>query len=1027
MRLLSLDALRHRRFLSGFLLALCFCLRTVLPSLAVEKSVLPDVVLRNWDLDDGLPSARINAIARTSDGYLWLATQRGVVRFDGARFAIFDAANTPGMKDDRASCLLLDGHGDLWVGTASGTLLKRAGQIFRAQDLGAAAPYRPFDGSAAGKVNALAEDGQGAIWLAIEGMGLVRFLNGQATAFNTNSGLPSLDVRKILCDREGRLWAVADGQLGMFSQGRWQTPDSMPPASQGVRTISLARDGGLWVATGTVDPLATRDLRIYKLREGRWSAEAEPYPWPQDSQQFQRLALLEDEGGRLWCATAGGVFCHTPGASWERLFAVAPWIQVEVMCLAEGDNDLLWMGTRTTGLLQVQKRQVMSVPLPDVASQHAVLTVCASQDGNIWCGTDGAGIFRWHGGQMTQYGAESGLPSLHVAALLEDHQTNLWAGTDNGLFRRVGTKFEPVPGPAPLRGPILALLEDRQGNLWTGGPEGLVRLGATGATVFRAAPGLFGGAIRALAQDPQGRIWVGPNAGLYWLDGEEFKHCPVPQVPRLQGIFALHCDREGALWIGTDLAGLLRLQGGRFDQWISVRDGLPSNHLTAILEDDDGDLWFGSENGVFGCSKAALDAYQPGTSPLLQPRRLTVADGLAHKVCSGVGQPSACKSADGRLWFPDGPALAVFSPATIPRTSRVWSPLIDGAAVDGASVNLLPSGLRVPAGARRLELQFTSPNLLTPERLRFRFRLEGLDHAWVDAGPRREASYYRLPPGQYEFKVMVSGPEGIWQEGRGLPLQVLPYLWQRRSFQWAGGLALLVGVAGAAWGLERSRSRRRLDRLNFQRTLDAERQRIARDIHDDLGSGLTEIILMSDSLDGALPPTPGDQKLIAEISARARALTRAMDEVVWAINPRNDTLEGFLTYLGKFTQDYLGRAEIRCRWNVPLEVPDLPLSAECRHNLYLACKEAIHNVVKHAHASEVSIRFDWVDQGFSLTIEDDGKGFKLEVPMARGNGLSNMRQRLEQHHGECAIETAPNGGTRVRLSLPGVRTKTSPF
>jgi len=274
--------------------------------------------------------------------------------------------------------------------------------------------------------------------------------------------------------------------------------------------------------------------------------------------------------------------------------------------------------------------------------------------------------------------------------------------------------------------------------------------------------------------------------------------------------------------------------------------------------------------------------------------------------------------------------------------------------------------------------------------------------------------------------VSASGPENVWQEGPALRLEVVPRFWERRLFQLAGGLGLLAGVAGTVWALERGRSRRRLERLELQRSLDSERQRIARDIHDDLGSGLTEIILLSDSLDEVIQPTPADQKMVGEISARARSLTRAMDEVVWAINPRNDTLEGFLTYLGKFTQDYLNRAEVRCRWNVPTEVPELPLSAEMRHNLYLACKEALHNIVKHAGASEVSIRLDLNEKGFTLVIEDDGQGFVVAVPPARGNGLSNMRQRLKELHGVCCVESAPGRGTRVMFSLPRAADKSHP-
>ena len=417
---------------------------------------------------------------------------------------------------------------------------------------------------AAGKVNAMAEDGQGALWLAIEGGGLVRFHNGHTEAFSTNSGLPSLDVRKSFAMATagcGRLPADSLASL-KAAVGESRAGSRLPPRPCG--PSARARDGGLWVATGTVGPLASRDLRVYKLKEGEWSAQSEPYPWPQDSQQFQRLALFEDQSGRIWCATAGGVFFHTPGGSWQRLLSVAPWVQVEIMCLAEDEDGLLWMGTRTTGLLQVKKRQVMTFPCRPNASQRAVLTACASKDGSVWCGTDGAGIFRWQADQIAHFGTEQGLTNVHVAALLEDRRTNLWAGTDGGLFRRVGERFESVPGPPALREPILALLEDRQGNLWTGGRAGLVRLNTEGGRFFGAKEDLFGGAIRALAEDHQGRIWVGPNAGLYWLDGEQFHYCRVPQEPYLQGICALHCDAAGTLWIGTDLAGLLRFRGGSF-------------------------------------------------------------------------------------------------------------------------------------------------------------------------------------------------------------------------------------------------------------------------------------------------------------------------------------------------------------------------------------------------------------------------------------------------------------------------------
>ena len=1003
-------ALRHRQFARGPLLVLGLCLGLAVGGFAVEKVVLQDVILRNWDLDDGLISTRVNAVADTPDGFLWVATQRGLVRFDGNRFVACSLTNIPGLKENHATCLLVDAKGVLWAGF-SGRLLRKTEAGFAAQDLGMTTGGR--------RLNALAEDAQGALWLATDGAGLVRFHDGRAEAFSTDSGLPSAKVAQVLCDARGKLWAVAGGQLITFEEGRWRAPPGAVAWPQTVSAIARANDGGLWAATITTRPLGGHSTQVYKLKETGWSAEFEPYPWPEDSQQFHGLTMFEDRGGRLWCVTGGSVFFKPPRGPWQRLVSTAPWIQVEALCLTEDENGMLWIGTRTTGLLQVRPRPVTAFPLPAFASQHAVLTACAARDGSVWGGTDGAGIFRWRGDEVSHYDAEQGLTNLQVAVLLEDHQTNLWAGTFGGLFRRVGERFVPVPETAALCKPILTLLEDHQGALWAGGHAGLVRLEGQSARVFGPSDGLPRATVRALAEDREGRLWVGTTeAELYRQENEHFRGWPMPQKPVPYAIRALHCDGAGALWIGTDFAGLLRLQNGHFDDWDWSRDGLPSNYLSAIVEDGDGVLWFSSENGIFGCSKQMFDEYQQRRIARLQPRRLTPSDGLAHKVCSGVGQPAASRSPDGRLWFPDGPALAVFNPSALPRQARVWPPLIESVLVDGVLRSPAKDGLQVKSGARRIEFQYTSPNLVSPEQLLFRIRLEGLDREWVEARTRREVSYYHLPPGSYEFKVIASGPEGVWQEGRALRLEVIPRFWERRSFQLAAGLGLLAGVAGAVWAIERSRSRRRLERLELQRRMDAERQRIARDIHDDLGSGLTEIILMSDSLgeEGALAPS--SRKVVGEVSACARALTRAMDEVVWAINPRNDTLESLLTYFNKFVQTHLTVAGVRCRWDVPLEVPELFLSAEIRHNLYLACKEALNNVTRHAGASEVWVRLAFIERGFTLSIEDDGKGFSASAAPARGNGLANMRQRLEAVHGNCRIESAPGRGTRVVFSVP---------
>lgn len=987
--------------------------------------------MRNWDLDDGLPSTRINAVARTPDGYLWLGTMRGLVRFDGARFTIFNSATTPAFKDSRVASLLVERSGALWVGTYKGGLLKRAGDSFTAVDL---------RGVGRGwSVKALAQDAQGAIWIGTGGGDLIHLNQGATEVFGKAQGWPSNNVSRLLYDGTGRLWALAGGSLLTLDAGRWGWPAGVPPPAHAVQAIAPSSDGGLWVATLAGTDSDNSGARILKLKAGRWEAELEPYPWPQDSSRSRVRALHEDKQGRLWSGTAGrGVFLRWGAGGWQQLAPDAPLCQLDTLCLAEDEGGAIWIGTRTAGLYQARPRLVTTRQVPAEADQSELVTACAARDGSVWGGTDGAGVFRWRGREVTRFGLAQGLSDLRVAALLEDRHTNLWAGTYGGLFRWQGGRFELVTEPAALRRATFALLEDRRGRLWAGTLGQVVCLEAGQTTVYGRSEGLASARVHALAEDAGGRIWAAlDGAGLYRQDGARFEHYqpkvwsngqPVRGWLGEDVIHALHWDREGALWVATGGFGLSRLKNGMLDQWMWLEDGLPSNHHLALLEDHTGNLWLSSENGIFGLSKRALNDYRRGQSPRLTPWRLTPAEGLSHKVCSGIGQPAAAQSADGRMWFPDGIALATFDPAAIPHGARTWPPVIEEAIVDGARLAPAEDGtLRVKSGARTFDLHYTSPNILSPERLRFRYRLEGLDKEWTEAGDRRVASFNRLPPGRYQFSVMATGPEEAWQQADSpLRLEVIPRIYERPPVQVAAGLGLLCAVAGSVWGFERSRSRRRLERLKLQQAMDHERQRIAQDIHDDLGAGLTEIILLGDSLRVDVQRTVPTETVAKEISAGARALTRAMDEVVWAINPRNDTLESFLTYLTKFAQEYLTKAGVRSRWDVPLEPPDVPLSAEARHHLYLAAKETIHNIVKHAGASNVAIRLTLQDHAFTLEIEDNGKGFDASNPPARGNGLANMHRRLDELGGQCQVESFPGKGTRVKFVMPWAQPTTPP-
>lgn len=984
------------------------------PHPAQEASTAGDFLWRTWDTDHGLPSPRINAMGFDSDGFLWLGTPAGLVRFDGVDFSVFHPSNTPALGDARILSLHTDRNGGLWAGTADGRLLLwRQGQWVRVQLQG--------DRATQGRsVLSIAEDTHGDLWLATDGAGLLRVPpEGTVEVFDTRHGLPSPVISQVVFDDTGQCWVVAQGRLGRWLGDRWEPlmPPTEPP--QPVRFITPALQGGLWVATLSPHPWGMRGTCLFLWKNGAWSEPLAPYPWAQDSTRTRAQAILQDRHGRLWCATAaGGVFVHLPGTGWTEASAGLPPAQLQVQSLIEDPHGTIWIGTRTLGLLQLRPRPVAASPLPVHLRPHVFLSACLDRQGRLWGGTDGAGLFVWDGGTWQQVALNGPSDNLYVCVLLADRNGAVWAGTFSGLYRLPPKPAQPGAEHPALRQTTTALYEDRAGRIWAGTQGGLVCLEGPEIRVYGPEAGLPLAPARAISEDSQGNIWVAvPAEGLFRQQGDGFEPVNPQRHPALRTIRALWFDPEDRLWFATLGYGLGCLENERIRIWSSA-EGLPSDHLLAMVPWQD-HLWVSSENGLFGLKPREWIATADAPGQRVRLIRLTPREGLPFKVCTGLGQPAAGIGPDGSLVFPNGAAIVRFRPEQSLTQPEVRPPRVLALRIEGLLQNPVPDQpIRIRSGPLSYEFHYSSPNLWAPEHVRYRYQLIGLDRHAIEAGPRKVAFYNRIPPGRYQFKVWAAAFEDQWVEAAvPLQLEILPRWWERSSLQVAGAFTLTAVLTLAVWRWERLRSRRRMEQLRWQRAMDLERQRIARDIHDDLGSGLTEIILLSDTLREESAHLPQVRRWADEIAACARRLTRAMDEVVWANNPRHDTLESLLTYLNRFAQEHLNRAGIRCRWDVPLEVPPLPLSAETRHHLYLACKEALHNVVKHAAASEVWIRFRQHDAGLEFVIEDDGRGFDLAETIRAGNGLRHMQQRLEDIGGACRIQSQPGQGTRVILTV----------
>ncbi len=989
-------------------------------SLGGQQIALPEFLLRSWDAGDGLPAARVQAIAQTDDGYLWAATSSGLARFDGVRFVVLTTNDTPELGDNDITCLLVSRSGDLWVGTDHGSLSRRRGGVFESMSSGGQQHGR--------RINTLAEDHDTVLWFGTQGGGVGRWCQGQCNWFSvdgqTNSA--ATDVTQIITDQQGQLWAIANNKLAAFRNGTWQSvtvADSLK--SRQVVALAPARDGGVWMAACAQQFLNGRGTELFKLSKDGWTNQLAPYPWRQDSVYTRTARLMEDRSGHLWVATIGaGIFVSTGGAGWQRLEGSGQSTLVECSSLAEGKLGTIWVGTTDFLLFQIRDRPVTTLHLPEPAKQDVVLSACARRDGSIWVGTDGKGAYCYRQGECSEAIFEPGQGNFqsHVGVFYEDRQTNLWAGTWAGLYRLEDGRFQRFMDFPPMTNVVLTLCEDSRSNLWAGTSAGVVRLGPDGTNLFARAEGIDHFYIRAIEEDRAGQIWVAiTDRGLYRKNGERFEHYAAGRWAGETRVREMHADADGALWITTDSQGLVRLKDGKFTQWTSA-DGLPSDNLVAVTEDVQSNLWFSSANGIFGCPKSRLVDYHSGVSPPILFWQLSADEGLDTRRCSGAGQPVVARSSDGRLWFPNWHALAVFDPVQLQRSlaSHPLPPMIEETLVDGvAQMPDASDTLLAKSTSKSLEFHYTSPTLQGPNRVQFRYRLLGWNSSWVDAGSRRVAYYTRLPARRYEFQVMAGGADGVWQASRQkLELEIVPRFWERRWLQALAGLILLAVVIATVWSVSRVRMRRQLAVLERQRALDAERSRIARDMHDEIGARLTQISLLSALANGSAGDATEVQTQTKKISGLALGVTRSLDEIVWAVRPQNDNLESLVDYLGESLRDLCEGSPVRYWFSGPPVVPAVEVPSNVRHNVLLACSEAVNNSLKYSGGTEVRVRVQIEERALAIEIADNGQGFDVAKGEAKHSGLVHIRQRLEEIGGSSVCKSAPGQGTRFAFTVP---------
>lgn len=979
-----------------------------------------EFLIQSWTGENGLPGNTVTSVAQTPDGYLWVGTLSGLARFDGVRFVNVDLAKVMKAHDTMVTCLYTDRRGDLWIGTEEGSLLRyRLGTFRRFQP--------PSHQTADRYVQRIAEDDTGTLWtLNYEG-GVCQFRQGDfhlETDNRDNLGLAIASVGGMWVASRHELWQHVGDRLDSV----WN--DAREPGFV-LAAITPAREGGCWLAGGG---------RIRRFDAGEMREERARY----DRMGSAMSGFLEDRLGNLWLANYGGgiVVCDADGMT-RRLTRAQGLPGDLVRCLFEDREGNIWAGVEARGLVRIRRALFASYGKREGLTDETVLAICEGAPGEVWVGSNGDGVYCIQDGHVRHFGAEAGLSNEFVWSLCRDRAGRLWAGTwGGGLFRLEGDRFVSVDDGFGAASAVLALHEARDGTLWLGqrtGPDRVMETIKQGRRHVVPVPGTLPRLdVRNLAETPDGSLWFGTveEGLLRWQDGR-FSRCEGDQGLSTQTISALQVDTAGDLWAAAPGSGLALWKQ---DGFLTIHGTGPlfEETLFQILDDGLGYLWCGVQSGVVRVRKSALRQLARGESVAWEWQRFTKADGLPGSVSSR----GACRTQDGRLWFGTLSGLAVVDPRRVPDPPAPPPVLIESVHLGGrliydhASARVRPaktkateatptatsaSGefLEISPGHWPLDISYTALHFTAPERVRFRYQLVGLEEPPVEAATARTIRYSYLPPGRYELRVAASH-EGGARNGTDtrLAFVVLPRYWETTWFRALALAAFALSVGGLVSLVARARHRGRILRLEKLHAVERERARIARDIHDELGGSLTEISFLGALAARESTSLTETRDQVKRIIVRANELTRTLDEIVWVVNPKNDSVDKLVPYLCQFTREFLEPTPLACRFEVSPQLPAAPLSAELRHNLFLILKEALNNCVRHAGATKVQLSLSAADGMFVMELADDGSGFPAVAGGLAGNGLRNMRQRAETIKAGLDIRSSGNIGTTVRLCLP---------
>jgi signal transduction histidine kinase/ligand-binding sensor domain-containing protein len=962
-----------------------------------------------WTTAEGLPNNSVTSVLQSSDGFLWVGTQGGLARFDGVTFR---KISFPDTKDSNVwiTDLCEDLAGRLYVGTEEGLFCYANNRLTRL-------------GAGRDSITSLTPGSSGELWIGTQN-GLDRWEGERFRRFRAEDGLPREPVVSVFATRAGKVWITSRSGVYVLTDG--------------------------------------------KIEKYHLSAESQ-------SRTPEFLGVYEDREHEIW-AFGDTYLIRLPEGKRFNYFHSGHLPSVRIWSFRESRDGRLWIGTSGQGLFQFTDERFRPVDIQSGKRPSNVRSICEDFEGNLWLGTDGGGLVQLRQEQLRLLGAAEGLPSSSALCIVEQSANNILISyADGSLFSGIGDHFEPyrLMDPTETQPFARSLCVTPDGDIWIASSglgvsclhehrrigfssanglsanfitytcasrEGTVWAGTLSGNIYHYGKdgwrpsGVVQGGVTALLAPATNQVWVGTASGSVWRLGPLTCEQVLP-ANELSGAYVsgLRLDGAGRLWAGSYGAGLRSYDPATCKSWTSGEE-LPERRVCGFVFDNPGNLWLATPKGILLGRKRDIDTTQSRSQPLHWRW-------AAHLDESGPdlpGGPTSLQSRDGLLWLVVGGKVMVLDPRSALGQERPPPIYIESVRVNGLVQQGGPEGrnqnpgttdpVQISPRVRTLEFEFTSPCLTLPEKARFRYKLEGFDADWIESTslPRR-ARYAAIPPASYCFRVYACDADGTWSQTDSSFAFLVPTPPWRTPWAIFLYLVSLAAIASmTARFISHRRLRHRLLTLEHSEEMSRERMRIAQDMHDEIGSKLARISYLVEGVKTELKGVYSNVRIVDSLAKTSRDLLRSLDQMVWAVNPRNDSLEQLAVYLCRYAADFFQDTSILCEFQVPEHLPAAPFSAEVRHNLLLAFQEVLTNVMKHSGADRVTVKFNCDPGSAQIEVTDNGRGFDPTNPVNAtksrnvrgGQGIPGLKRRLQALGGQCQITSSIDQGASVIFRIP---------